>query len=340
MIRAVVLRRGRVEESRHRVHVAVVDARGRVLHSAGDAERTTFLRSAAKPFQALPLVAECLVGGPGGMTLAELAVCCGSHNGEPLHLQAVRRILDRTGLPEEALECGPHSPLGAEAADRLRRSGEAPAPIHNNCSGKHAGMLALARARRWEPAGYRSPRHPVQRRMREEVALWTGIPAGKIVSGVDGCGVPCFGVPLRAMARGYAALVEAEADGVPGPGTVVQAMSQHPFMVAGTGRLCTELMELAGDRVVAKVGAEGVYGAALRGRGVGIALKVEDGARRACGVALVGVLEAVEVLTGEELARLGAWRRRPVPNTRGEEVAWLEAEGDGWGGAPHGGGRR
>lgn len=340
MIRAVVLRRGRVEESRHRVHVAVVDARGRVLHAAGDPERITFLRSAAKPFQALPLAEERLVGEAGGMGLAELAVCCGSHNGEPRHLRAVRRILGRAGLPEEALECGPHLPLGDEAADQLRRSGEAPAPIHNNCSGKHAGMLALARAGGWEPAGYRLPHHPVQRRMREEVAVWAGVSAGGIVSGVDGCGVPCFGVPLRAMARGYAALVDAEADGEAGPRTVMKAMVGHPFMVAGTGRLCTELMELAGDRVVAKVGAEGVYGAALRGRGVGIALKVEDGARRACEVALVGVLEAMEVFTGAELSRLSAWRRRPVPNTRGEEVAWLEAEGEGWSGPTHEGVQR
>jgi L-asparaginase II len=328
MIPAVVLLRGGMEESRHRVHLAVTDAQGHLLHSAGDPERWIFLRSAAKPFQALPLVTEGLVGGTGGVTREELALCCGSHSGEVAHLQGVRNMLDRAGLTEAALECGPHLPMARIEAERLSRSGEVPAPIHNNCSGKHAGMLTLARGKGWNPKGYRLPGHPVQTRMREEVAGWSGIPVERIRLGVDGCGVPCFGLPLRAAARAFAALVAAEDRGETGPRTVVEAMVGHPFMVAGTDRLCTEIMMMAGDRVVVKLGAEGVYAAGLRREGVGVALKVEDGARRACEVALVSVLSALGVFAPEEGERLAPWIRQPVPNTRGEEVAWLEVAGE------------
>jgi L-asparaginase II len=328
MIPAVVLLRGGMEESRHRVHLAVADARGQLLHSAGDPERWTFLRSAAKPFQALPLVTEGLVGGTGGVTLEELALCCGSHNGEETHLQGVRDMLARAGLTEAALECGPHLPMARIEAERLLRLGQAPSPIHNNCSGKHAGMLTLARGKGWDPKGYRLPGHPVQERMKEEVAGWSGTPAEGIPLGVDGCGVPCFGLPLRAAARAFAALVAAADRGETGPRTVVEAMVGHPFMVAGTGRLCTEIMGIAGDRVVVKLGAEGVYVAGLRGTGVGVALKVEDGARRACEVALVSALSTLGVFSAEEQERLAPWSRQPVPNTRGEEVAWLEVAGD------------
>jgi L-asparaginase II len=334
MIPAVVLLRGGMEESRHQVHLAVTDARGHLLDSAGDPERWTFLRSVAKPFQALPLVSEGLVGGAGGVTREELALCCGSHNGEKVHLQGVRNMLARAGLTEAALECGPHLPMARIEAEQLLRSGEAPAPIHNNCSGKHAGMLALARGMGWDPEGYRLPGHPVQERMREEVARWSGVPAGGVRLGVDGCGVPCFGLPLRAAARGFAALMAAAERGETGPRTVVEAMVEHPFMVAGTGRLCTEIMAVAGDRVVVKLGAEGVYAAGLRGEGVGIVLKVEDGARRACEVALVSVLSALGVFTPGERERLAPWARHPVPNTRGEEVAWLEVAGEGCAAGP------
>ncbi len=327
LIPEVVLWRGPLPESRHRVHLALVDARGRLLASSGDPELTLFLRSAAKPFQALPLVEDGLTGGEAGLTPEEVALCCGSHNAEEVHLQGVRRILDGSGLTESALECGPHPPMGEAAAQALARGGREPSPIHNNCSGKHAGMLALARARGWTTRGYRRPDHPVQRRMLEEVARWTGAPRDRIPVGVDGCGVATFGVSLRSAARAFAALEEAADGGVEGPARVVEAMADHPFMVGGTGRLCTHLMELAGDRVVVKLGAEGVYGALLRGRAQGLVLKVEDGARRACEVALATALHRLGVFTPEEANRLEGWFRRPVPNTRGEEVAWLEAAG-------------
>jgi L-asparaginase II len=322
----IVLRRGDVVESRHRVHVAVTDPEGRLVAWSGHPELMTHFRSAAKPFQALPLVEDGVVEA-FGITEGELALACGSHGGEEAHVAGARRILEKAGVPETALELGAHPPMNQEAARALLRGGREPLPIHNNCSGKHAGMLALARHHGWPLEGYRLPDHPVQRRMTREVARWTGVPEADIRPGVDGCGVVCFGVPLRAMARSWAAFAGAAAGGEAGPGAVVRAMAAHPFEVAGTGRLCTRVIEATRGAVLAKVGAEGVYGAAARDGRVGIAIKVEDGARRAAEVALVRVLELLELLDAEAMEALTPFRGQvPVSNTRGEAAAFLETE--------------
>jgi L-asparaginase II/alkylhydroperoxidase/carboxymuconolactone decarboxylase family protein YurZ len=323
---SVVLERGGIAESVHRVHWALADARGALLEGGGEPERTTFLRSAAKPFQALPLVEDGAVER-WGIPPAELALCCASHSGEEAHVAGVRRLLGRVGLEEGALACGPHDPLGEDAARVLRASGLPSLPVHNNCSGKHAGMLALARHRGWETEGYHLPGHPVQRRLLAEVARWTGVAEKAVPTGVDGCGVVCFAVPLRAAAAAFARLAEADRKGEEGPEAVLSAMTAHPFEVAGTGRLCTELMEATAGRIAAKVGAEGVYCAADRSRGLGLALKVEDGARRAADVALVALLESLGLLRAPELTALDGWRERAVANTRGEPAARLRAEG-------------
>lgn len=316
----VRVERGGLVESLHRVHVAVTDRGGALQARAGDPDFPTFLRSAAKPFQALPLV-EDGVADALGITAAELAVACASHNGEPGHLEAVRSLLERAGAGPGALECGAHPPLGEEAARHLVEAGDVPERIHNNCSGKHAGMLALARHHGWPAKGYGKEGHPVQERMLREVSRWTGEPAGRIGRGVDGCGVVCFRVPLRSAARGIASFVAEGADGG-APRRVVRAMTEHPFLVAGTGRLCTGIMERTGGRIVAKVGAEGVYVAAPVDGSLGVALKVEDGARRALEPALIGVLVALRLLSDEEAAGLGGLDA-PVRNTLGEEVGMI-----------------
>lgn len=319
------MERGEALESEHRVHVAVVRADGSLLARAGEPERLTVLRSAAKPFQALPLVEEGVLEALG-IREEELAVACASHSGEPEHLAHVSALLARSGSGESDLECGPHPPLGEGAARALAASGAEPRPIHNNCSGKHAGMLALAVHMGWPRAGYSRAGHPVQDRMRAEVARWTGVPAWDIRGGVDGCGVVCFGVPLRAAARAFAALARAAASDE-AAGRVVSAMTGNPFLVGGTGRLCTVLMQAAGGGLLVKVGAEGVYGAALTDGALGIALKVEDGARRAAEVALVGVLDRLGFLPSH--ADLGErYRNPPVRNTRGEEVGRVRVEGE------------
>lgn len=316
--------RGGVVESVHEVHVAVSDARGTLVAGSGDPEGITWYRSAAKPFQALPLVEDAVVDR-FGLAEAELALCCGSHEGEEAHVRGARSILARVGLGEDALRCGPHPPFSAEAAQALAARGEGPGRIHNNCSGKHAGMLALAVAHGWAPEGYHRTGHPVQDRMLREVARWSGQPESAIATGVDGCGVVCFAVPLRSMAASYARFaVEAGSGGA--AGRVVDAMVHHPFMVGGTGRACTLVMERTGARAFVKLGAEGVYGGGLPGAGLGFAVKVRDGGRRAVEAVLVHLLAELGALDPEDVEALAGFARPRVRNTRDEEVGAVETE--------------
>jgi L-asparaginase II len=293
------------------------------LAATGDPDRVVFYRSAAKPLQALPLVEDGVVSRLG-LTAEELALCCASHNGERRHVELVRAILAKTGVPAEALACGPHPPMLSEEAEELLARGGRPERIHNNCSGKHAGMLALAVAHGWPTEGYHLADHPVQRRMLEEVARWTGLPAARIDTAVDGCGVLCFAVPLRAMALSFARFAHAAARGE-SAAQIVSAMTSHPFCVAGSGRLCTALMERTGTRLFAKTGAEGVYGAGIPERGLGVALKALDGGRRAAEVALLKALEDVGALAPDEVEALAGFARPTVRNTRGEPVGEVRA---------------
>ncbi len=318
--------RGGVVESRHTVHVAVADSSGRLVATRGNVRSRTFYRSAAKPFQALPLVEDGVVDR-FGISAEELAVCCASHEAEAVHVAATRSILRKAGLDETHLRCGPHAPFAEAEAHELVRRGEEPRPIHNNCSGKHAGMLALAVARGWDCEGYHREEHPVQQRMRSEVVRWAEVPDGEVGSAVDGCGVTCFSLPLSAMAASFARFAAAAARGE-SPSAVVAAMTGHPFMVGGTGRTCTEVMGRTGARAFVKLGAEGVYGGGLVERGLGFAIKVEDGARRAVDVALLVVLEQLDVLDRSDLEALDHRRRPAVRNTRGEVVGEIRASFD------------
>ncbi len=319
---AVRLRRRGLVESSHRVHAVVVDARGTMLGAWGDVGRATLLRSAAKPFQAIPLI-EDGAADRFGLDQSEVSVCCGSHNSEDAHLRAVRAILEKAGVPERMLACGLHPSLLEGRRDAL--AGVTLTPIMNNCSGKHAAMLALARHHGWPLEGYHLAEHPVQRRMAREVGHWMRSDLSERDFEVDGCGVPSYAVPLVRLAVAAARL--AEAARTPGsPQRVVAAMTGHPFMVAGTGRLCTRLMEECGGRLFAKVGAEAVYMAGHPERGVGIALKVEDGAWRAAPCALLGVLDRVGLLPPEARESLVEFAKPAVTNTLGEMVGCLIAE--------------
>lgn len=322
-----------VTESIHRVHVVVQSNTGRRLLALGQTDRLVLVRSAAKPFQTLPLLESGAVQAMG-LPSELVALCCGSHNGEPAHLEGVRRLLEASGARATDLACGPHRPMGDAASLELARSGEVPGRVHNNCSGKHAGMLALAHHEGWDPEGYHLAGHPVQEAMAQSVARWTGVDRAELVEAVDGCGVICFGVPLEALAGAYARLLAAaESDSGHGDGaarSVVRAMTGHPWHVAGTGRLCTDVMEAGAGMVVAKVGAEGVYGAAIRlpphrrqeGEvSVGLALKVEDGSRQAAEMALLAVLEHLSLLSPGATAQLRGRHPARVCNTLGQPVA-------------------
>jgi len=303
--------------------VAVQDAYGRTLASVGDPGVLTFHRSAAKPFQALPLVEEG-VASRLGLTEAELALCCASHEGEAEHVAGARSILAKAGADESLLRCGPHAPYSASAAGALAEAGARPGRIHNNCSGKHAGMIALALGMGWDPADYHLAEHPVQRRMADEVVRWSEMRAEEIATAVDGCGVVCFATPLDVMAGAFARYTAAADAGDPAA-EVVRAMTAHPFMVGGTGRTCTDVMDVAGDRVFVKLGAEGVYGGGVRGQGIGFAIKVEDGGRRAVEVALVRVLASLGAIDDEEVGRLARHGNPKVRNTLGDVVGEVRA---------------
>jgi L-asparaginase II len=325
-VNAVEVVRGGVVESRHRVSVVVCDEHGVTAAAIGEADAMTFFRSAAKPMQALPLVEEG-VHERLGLSAEEVALCCASHEGEERHIDTARSILAKAGVDESLLRCGAHAPFSEEAAHRLATAGEKPRRIHNNCSGKHAGMLALAVAMGWDPTDYHRADHPVQRRMLREIARWSDRDESEIPVAVDGCGIPCFAVPLHVMAAGFARYA-ASAHRGEAAGTVVDAMTGHPFMVGGTGRTCTDVMDVAGDRVFVKLGAEGVYGGGLPSRSLGFALKVADGGRRAVEVALIRTLECVGVLSANEVASLSRHGNPDVTNTRGEVVGELRAAFD------------
>jgi len=308
--------RGGIVESRHRVHACVVDARGDVLASAGDPELVTFWRSGAKPFQALPLVLDGVVER-FGFTSEELALCCASHSSEPAQIEIVRDLLQKIGCSERDLLCGPHPPLSERVARDYATRGVRLTAIHSNCSGKHAGMLALARHHGWPVEFYTRADHPVQRRCLAVVASWSGVPASDVGMAVDGCTVVCFAIPIRAMAFAYAQLGarhEARA--------IVAAMLRHPELVAGAGRPCTEIMRAHPGRVVTKVGAAGVYCGLLTSEGWGIALKVEDGSGPAAVVAMAGVLEALGLRPLP-----AAFTTQPIVNTRGAPVGELRLNG-------------
>jgi L-asparaginase II len=316
--------RGPIVESRHPLHIAVMDAEGRLRAFAGDPEILTFFRSSAKPFQALPLVTDGAMDR-FGLTLEELALCCGSHSGERRHVEGVLSIFRKIGLSDAALACGAHPPLHAESRRALREAGLEPGRVHNNCSGKHAGMMALARARGWEPGGYEKAEHPVQRRLMSETARWAGIPVEALALGIDGCGVVSFGLPLGAMALAYARLAAAARVGDRDATYIVGAMTAYPEMVAGEGRLCTDLMRRTSGRLFAKIGAEGVYCVGVPGAELGIALKVEDGASRAVGPGILGALGELDLISDEDLGALERHAYPEVRNTLGEVVGQIRA---------------
>lgn len=316
--------RGRVLESKHRVHAVVSGASEGLVGSWGDPGWITVLRSVAKPFQALPLVADG-AAQRFGLSAEEIALCCGSHNSEEVHMEAARSILRKAGVPEALLVCGAHAPLLAARRDELSAAGTPLTPLMSNCSGKHAGMLALAAFHGWPLRGYECMDHPLQQRMGREMARWTGVTPGGMAWEIDGCGVPTFALPLSALARAAARLAVAACEEGP-PRRVVRAMTRHPFMVAGTGRLCTRLMEEERGRVFAKVGAEGVYVAGDLERGLGVALKVEDGAWRAAPPALMEVLDRAGMLSSRARGALGDFAEPHLRNTLGDEVGRVTVE--------------
>jgi L-asparaginase II len=323
----VVVTRGEGTESEHRVHAAVVAEGDELIGSARDADAFTYWRSCAKPFQIIPFLAS---GGFDslGWSDEQLAVSCASHGGEPEHVAIVERMLHDIGMEEGDLACGPHDPSSQRGAKIVRESGERPTRVHNNCSGKHSAMLAMAHQKGWTARGYERREHNVQRAILQEISLWTGVPCGKITQAVDGCGVVVFGMTLERMARAYSRFAVASARGEEIPLRVINAMSTHPFLVGGTDRFDSALISATNGKVVSKIGAEGVHCALVPERGIGVAIKVEDGAQRAQVPALLRLLQEIEALPDPLPPKLAEWMHKPVKNTRGECVGQVTMRAD------------
>ncbi|MBA2379595.1 MAG: asparaginase [Blastocatellia bacterium] len=323
--------RGETVESIHRGHWLAIDGDGNVIGTAGDPETVTFIRSAAKPFQALPLITSG-AADTYGFSEEEIALACASHSGEARHVRIAQLMLERIELTESYLRCGTHLPFSEKEAERMQRAGEYPTQLHNNCSGKHAAMLATAKHLGSDLATYEALEHPVQQEILKLFALYSGVPENEIAIGIDGCAAPNFAVPLSAMALAminlysppdtFAGEVQAAAK------RIVSAMVSFPELIGGSTRLDTMLMQAANGRIISKVGADGVWSCGIipideRPNGAAIALKIEDGDdHRARPVTAVAILKQLGILAADALPELSPML---IKNWRGDVVGRVEA---------------
>jgi L-asparaginase II len=317
--------RGPLVESVHRGAVAVVDGDGATVLALGDGTQPVFPRSAVKALQALPLVETGAVERYG-LGDDELAIACGSHGGEPAHVAAVERMLARAGLDAAALECGAHAPSHRPSADALVRAGRVASALHNNCSGKHAGFLCLARHLAVDHRGYVAPCHPVQRAVKAAIEQLAGVGLAEDHCGIDGCSIPTWAVPLTNLAHAFARFGAGHrlaASRAKAAARLRAACARQPFFVAGTGRFATVAMERLRERVFVKSGAEGVYCGALPDQGLGIAVKCDDGAGRAAEAVMAALVIRFMRLDGDARALLDGFARPILRNWNATEVGRL-----------------
>lgn len=337
MAAVVELTRGPLVETVFRGDAAVVDSTGRLLFQVGDGRKVTFWRSSAKPIQALPIITTG-AADRFGLTAEHLAIFAASHNAEPTHTAAVLDAMQRVGLSPELLQCGPHAPFDRPTAEAMRAAGEEPGRIHSNCSGKHTGMLTLCAHLGLRMDDYLDPDSAVQQLIKANVAEVCGLPQEQVAIGVDGCGVPVFGMPLANMSFAYARLADPDRmpqDKQSAGRRMRDAMRSHPYLVAGRKRICTELMGLPGGRFVAKSGAEGVYAVGILPEavaastvlrqagavgGVGITVKAEDGNQDIRHMMTVEIMRQLGVLTEADLKALSRYRPGPITNWAGRTV--------------------
>jgi L-asparaginase II len=327
----VEVKRGGVVESRHRGHLIIVDGDGKTLFSLGNPDTVTFLRSSAKPFQAIPF----LLSGAAerfGFTEKEIALACASHSGEPAHTETAAKMLSKVGLTESDLHCGAHDPFNLQLTRQMIREGIEPSQLHNNCSGKHAAMLALAKHIGADIATYEQPSNPIQQRILETIERFSGISRDEIKTGIDGCAAPNFAVSVRTMAEMYVKLVfpppDFDSELREACRRVVSAMMSYPEMIGGsvTERLDTEIMLAAHGQLISKIGAEGVYTAGVLPsptwrRGLGIAFKIKDGEdRRARPVVAIEILTQLGILDVGKSEILKNFAHLKLKNWRGDIV--------------------
>ena len=323
--------RGETVESIHRGHVIAIGGDGQTVLSIGSPETVTFFRSACKPLQALPFITSG-ASDAFGYSEEEIALACASHSGEARHVRVAQLMLEKAGLTEAHLRCGAHLPFNEKESERMQREGEHPTQLHNNCSGKHAAMLAFAKHIDADIATYDSIENPVQQAILETISLFSGIAKEQVGIGVDGCAAPNFALPLSAMAKCFRNLISPPAefpkDVRAACGRLVSAMTNFPELIGGNERLDTLLMQAAPGKIISKVGADGVWLCAIlpseeHPSGMSIALKIEDGDdRRARPVVAVELLKRFGVLSAEDIPELSPM---PVKNRRGDVVGRVES---------------
>jgi L-asparaginase II len=322
----VEILRGPLVESYHRGALSIFDGDGKSLVAIGDVERPVFPRSAVKIIQALHLI-ESGAADRFGFGDKELALACASHNGEVEHVALVQNMLAKAGLDANALECGTHWPSDAKASGALSASGSTPNACHNNCSGKHTGFICTAMHQGDDPTGYVKADHVAQERVRDAMAGLTGAVHTNENRGTDGCSIPTYAISLEATAKGMAKIASGQGlspKRANAAKRLLKACMNEPFFTAGSRRFCTRIMQAAPGHVYAKVGAEGVYCAAVPALGIGIALKIEDGAIRAAEIAVAAAVAAVS---------------RSIPELHGPMAALAQTTDRNWNGIEVGGAR-
>lgn len=326
----VEVTRGTMVESVHRVIAAVTDAEGKTVVSWGDSERLVYGRSAIKPIQALPVLES---GAADAFALGEdeVTLCCASHSGEAMHVDRVTAWLDRLGLSPDDLECGPQIPSHEPSAHAVIRAGQTPTRAHNNCSGKHSGMLTTA-VHLGEPTkGYIREEHPVQRRLRATMQEMSGCDLSGVPTGYDGCGIPVYGVPLKGMATAMAQFADPSRltpERAAATRRIVAACAKHPLLIGGTGRFNSKILAETGETCLLKSGAEGVFAGAVPGKGYGICLKADDGNGRAASIAMGAILRHLGVIDDAMQARLADTLVQPVHNWEGRLVGHIRPAPD------------
>lgn len=319
--------RGAAVESSHLVDAALVDASGKVVEAWGDIERFVYPRSAVKSIQVLPFF-ESGAANETSATETEIALACSSHSGQDVHTLAVRAWLARTGLGEEHLECGGNLPYHTETAAAYIRRGEGALPICNMCSGKHTAFLVTAKMLGEKTQNYIARDHPVQSRVSAAIEEMTGWDLSRSPWAIDGCSIPTIGVPLHALARGAANIADPSAQPAERQAAIARiraAIAAEPFMIAGDARACSDIILALGGKAYIKFGAEGVFFAPIVERGLGLALKVRDGATRAADTAIASLLAYLGLLDDAAQEKLAAYIETPLSNWRGINVGTVRA---------------
>jgi L-asparaginase II len=316
---AEVTRAGTVE-SQHRGAFVVMDRDQRIVLSAGDIKRPIFPRSAIKAFQALPLI-ESGAAKAFELTEAEIALACSSHNGEDVHVTTALSTLRKCGCSEQHLECGAHWPSERKSANALVLAGKKPSALHNNCSGKHAGMIAACMHLGFNPKSYVEQNHPLQQAIARRMGEQCDVDLKKVPVGIDGCSVPTWAYPLQNMALGFARLAAPDCE----EGIIITgAARSHPYLIAGSERFDTKIMQ-AVPRLFIKIGAEGVFGGCIPHAGLGFSLKCDDGAIRGAEVAISGILAALPVWTKDENAAIFKFTNEAIVNWQTKRVGEIRS---------------